>query len=82
MNLSPPIPWRDVPTGAVVLLDGVPRTVLVDPGHAGMAGVEGLPLFRPETDTVQLVVLDDADAVATLAAAGLNPEPIEENPSS
>lgn len=85
MNLSPPIPWRDVPVGAVVLLDQ-PRTVLAntvdrhglycevliegraEPAHVEADGPNGL---------VQLVLLDDADAVATLAAAGLNPEPVE-----
>jgi len=87
MNLSPPIPWRDVPIGAVVLLHGIPRRVLVNCtmlDGAGSALLEGVPemmIFSP-ADTVQLVLLDDADAVATLAAAGLHPEPIEEDPES
>lgn len=87
MNLSPPIPWRDVPRGAVVLY-GIPRRVLVKAPYLGAHGLrsvllEGVPPFVVNDDAgVQLVLLDDADAVANLAAAGLNPEPIEENPTT
>lgn len=82
MILSPPIPWALVPNGAVVLHLGVPRTVLVAPGPHGGDGVwlEGSPIpwyVAPGT-TVQLVLLDESDVVAALAAAGLNPEIIEE----
>ncbi len=80
MQLSAPIPWSLVPIGAVVMLDGAPRTLLSKtPGTGGVFTVlpEGLPGGNVlDRDTVQLVMLDDTDAVATLAAAGLNPEEI------
>jgi hypothetical protein len=81
MKLSAPIPWALVPVGAVVLAhDGVPRTVLVNTSIVTM--IEGLPpRFPTSRETVQLVVLDEADAIATLTAADLNPEPIEESGS-
>lgn len=71
------LPWSQVQPGMVVLLEGVPRTVLIaDSWHTFM--VEGAPPIYPEYGAMaELVLLDDADAVATLAAAGLNPEIIE-----
>ena len=82
MNVSPPIPWRDVPVGAVVLYGGTPRTVVANWENCGICLVllEGDPgsHYPRADDTVQLVLLDDADAVANLAAAGLTIEPIGE----
>lgn len=86
MILSEPIPWHDVPVGAVVLLDGVPRTVLLNepmypsfPGDSRVVLVEGriMPPTNSGLATVQLVMLDESDAVAALAAAGLNHEIID-----
>lgn len=82
MILSPPIPWRDVPVGAVVLLWGEPRTVsMVAPGVPLYAtlyfeGIPGAMMFSDDMRT-QLVMLDEADAVTALAVAGLNPEIID-----
>lgn len=82
MILSPPIPWRDVPAGAQVLIDGVPRTVIaIDRrGYPWFALTEGAgPMFiRPEV-TVQIVIMDEADAVTNLLAAGFTATPIEES---
>lgn len=83
MIISEPIPWSPVPPGAVVLLrDGdVPRLVLINAarldgaGWTLIEGVEGMTPYCPG-DLVRMVALDDHDAVATLAAAGLNPEEI------
>jgi hypothetical protein len=85
MKLSAPIPWSLVPAGAVVLLpDHTVRTVhavLTDKLVPYTVLMEGLPprLVDPNA-TVELVILDETDAVATLAAAGLNPEIIKETP--
>ncbi len=82
MRLSAPIPWHLVPAGAVVMLDGAPRTVLANRSSRTFTGgrellVEGLRPREVANDlTVQLVMLDAEDAVATLARAGLNPEEI------
>lgn len=81
MILSDPVPWSYVPVGAVVFFAGAPRTVLVaTPGTGGVLSLllEGLPPGNVlgYRDTVRLVTLDDSDAMTTLAAAGLNPEPI------
>ena len=78
MILSDPIPWCFVPPGAVVMLDG-PRTVLLNAVQldgTGLAFVESMaePMRYDHTQTVRLVMLDEGDALATLAAAGLNPE--------
>ena len=80
MKLSPPIPWSLVPDGAVVLWRGAPRRVLLSPGpNGGVAVLEGLnvPIYVLSGSMTQLVELDEADAVATLSAAGLNPEIID-----
>lgn len=90
MILSPPIVWRFVPVGAVVLLaDGdIPRRVIMNesihpgrPGDSRVVLIEGrsMPPTVGGLSTVRLVALDDADAVATLRAAGLNPEIIEQS---
>lgn len=78
MNLSPPVPWRTVPAGAVVLIGGVPRYVysntpeLTNFYHTVV--IEGDAPLRVDADaTVQLVALDVGDAIGALAAAGLNP---------
>lgn len=79
MRLSPPVPWRDVPRGAIVLY-GLPRRVLVnDPWQMQRTVLlENMPAIYPRAlDTVQLVLLDEADAIATLTEAGLNPEPLD-----
>ena len=80
MILSPPLPWGLVPAGAVVLIDGVPRTVLAAAHGTGLSTIflEGLPprTVDPASYT-QLVSLDDTDAIAAFAAAGLNPEVID-----
>lgn len=87
MRLSPPVPWRDVPRGAVVLFGGVCRTVLANrpsthaPGRERFLLLEGCAPSHAFSDgpygTVQLVLLDEADAITTLAAAGLNPEVLD-----
>lgn len=85
MKLSAPIPWSLVPAGAVVLLPGddTPRTVITvtSDRYGSMALLEGAatPRSAPPWERVQLVILDDTDAVAALAAAGLNPEIIGES---
>lgn len=82
MKLSPPIPWSLVPDGAVVLWRDAPRRVLLGPGPNGDAAwLEGLdvPMYVPPGSTTQLVELDEADAIANLAAAGLSPEIIDES---
>lgn len=92
--VSPPIPWRDVPAGAQVLIDGVPQTFLFTrPTVMGAhipewlyadlidIYVEGCTPPRctvREIDTVQIVIMDGADAVANLLAAGFTATPIEE----
>lgn len=81
MNVSPPIPWRDVPVGAVVLIDDTPRTVLANQDYEAhgwrLILAEGMGPFsvRPD-DTASLVLLDTADAVANLRGAGLTTEVI------
>lgn len=87
MNVSPPIPWRDVPTGATALIDDTPRRVLdiyaAVPSDWRIVLLEGcLPAQYYGADTVCLVLLDDADAAANLTAAGLTIEPIENGASS
>lgn len=91
MIVSPPLSWGSVPVGAVALIDGVPRTVLaVRPVVTGehlprqltadllTVLIEGIPPRTvKDTDLVQLAWLDDTDAIAALAAAGLNPEVID-----
>lgn len=77
MIVSPPISWSLVPSGAVVLWRGVPRRVLLGPGpHGDAAWLEGVdvPMYVPFGSMTQLVVIDEADAIANLTAAGLNPE--------
>jgi hypothetical protein len=90
MNVSPPIPWSDVPVGATVLDNGTPRQVLGNepllahplPGSTPrrVLLLEGLsaPLITYADATVSLVLLDDVDAVASLIGAGLTIEPIRE----
>jgi hypothetical protein len=82
MILSPPIPWSDVPAGAQVLIDGVPRTVLQNNPHRDWGRrvlAEGLgPQTYVNGAAVQLVIMDEADAVANLLAAGFTAAPIEE----
>jgi hypothetical protein len=92
MNVSPPIPWADVPVGATVLDHGTPRQVLGNEpftplGFRSMPGseprrvllLEGLdaPLITYADATVPLVLLDDIDAIGALVAAGLTIEPIQ-----
>lgn len=98
MNISPPIMWRDVPVGAVVLDHETPRAVLAndpisqfDPVATMMRlspaeswrGVllEGLdaPLIARADITTHLVLLDTADAVASLRAAGFTADIVEES---
>lgn len=87
MRLSPAVPWRDVMAGAIVLDHGIPRRV-IDRSHFVPTGsiaflLEGLDAPLVITDEfarepcVQLVLLEPADAIATLAAAGLNPEVLD-----
>lgn len=87
MNISPPIPWHLVPVGAVVLDHDTPRTVLgndpleygellyfrLSPAESWRAVLlEGMaPLIARADITTNLVTLDDTDAAAVLAAAGL-----------
>jgi len=86
MKLSQPIPWRDVPPGVVVLHFGKPALVVHrrnDPAYGTTHFmIEGHPEWIVTAEaavylTTQLVQLDDTDAVATLAAAGLHPEIID-----
>ena len=96
MNVSPPIAWRDVPVGAVVLDGGTPRTVLVNGPmpHAGVMALKlspaeswravlleglGAPLVARTDITTHLVLLDTADAVASLRAAGFTADIVEES---
>lgn len=84
MIIHPPTMWQHVPVGAVVLIGGVPRRVIANgpmfpsrPDDWRVILVEGCAM--PATlglHTVSMVTLDDADAMATLAAAGLHPEVI------
>jgi len=76
-----PIPWHAVTPGTVVLIDGIPRTVLaVHPvPHSGTVRIfaEGIALIdAPGTTFVQPVQLDETDAMITLFAAGFTPEVI------
>lgn len=77
MNISPPIAWRDVPVGAVVLdAAGVPRAVVGRWENLGthLFLLEGDPASHyfaaDDPSTTRLVLLDTADAVANLRAAG------------
>lgn len=99
MNISPPIAWRDVPVGAVVLDHETPRTVLANspinpavinatiglnlsPAESWRAVLlEGLgaPLIARADITTHLVLLDTADAVANLRAAGFTVDIVEES---
>lgn len=89
MILSDPVPWSCVPVGAVVLDGDTPRAVLANGPMPPMGRdipewiyadlrtvlLEGArPKEVRQIDTVQLVMLDESDAMATLAAAGLTPE--------
>jgi hypothetical protein len=79
----PPIPWSDVPSGAVVIdSNGTPRTVLANAaaGTEQAIYVEGLsPIALPREWPAYPVELDETDAIGNLYAAGLNPTPIEGN---
>jgi hypothetical protein len=83
VNVSPPVAWRDVPVGAVVLDDGTPRTVLHKAPSLGAHGLRTVllegrtPFVINDGAEVRMVALDDADALATLARAGLDPIIIE-----
>jgi len=81
MIIHPAKPWWTVVAGDVVLIGGTPHTIIgtsfgVEP--IGTAYVEGLPpLHVAPYSYVQPVILEPSDAVATLAAAGLDPEIID-----
>lgn len=81
--LGAPVPWCDVPEGAVVLLFDVPRTVIVNTGAVTadyrLVLLEGFGAARVYGhDRVQLVELDITDATLNLLAAGFTPVVIEE----
>jgi hypothetical protein len=87
MIITDPVPWSYVPVGAQVLLHGVPRTVLINaplypnsPDDSRVVLVEGIvsPPTISGLSTVQLVIMDEADAVANLQAAALTATPITE----
>lgn len=81
MRLLDPRPWHLIAPGAVVLIDGVPRTVL---GHddaltSRMVFAEGLqPIVVNPHSYVQPVELDDTDAIGNMLRAGLTVTPIRE----
>lgn len=81
---GPPRPWFTVPVGAVVLLgaDPVPRAVLAnDPIYPGRPGdsrvvlIEGvyMPPAVGGLSFVQVVELDEIDAMLNLFGAGFEP---------
>lgn len=83
MIVHPATWWQYIAVGTVVLIDGVPRRVIANgpihptfPHDERVVLLEGCP--PPPgilgVHLVQPVTLDDTDAMATLAAAGLNPE--------
>lgn len=75
------MPWSMVMPGMVVRWRDVDRMVshIIDTRSGCLAWLEGLEMPVPATpdQVAQVVTLGEADAVATLAAAGLNPEIIE-----
>jgi hypothetical protein len=78
--LSPPIPWSDVPAGAVAIIGGEPRLILSVMAWSSIEAVsvfaEGEPpLMFGRRDTTRL---DEADAMAALRAADFIVTPIEE----
>jgi hypothetical protein len=81
VNVSPPVPWARVLPGAVVLVDGRPKTVMInaqtpDPLTRGVLLEEGPPFTVLNTDRVPLVVLDLDDAIGNLLRAGFSLEPL------
>ncbi len=81
MIVGPPIPWHLVPVGAVALIDGTPRTVLVNlvTGDACLVFLEGgAPLTVHRGAPTNLVTLDDIDAIGNLINAGFTIEPVRE----
>lgn len=82
MRFLPPIPWRDVQTGTVVLdAGGMPRAVaanIIDIGDRRLVLLEGdpRPHYTAGAALVSPVELDESDAIGALYAAGLTPAPI------
>jgi hypothetical protein len=81
--LSDPIPWNDVPAGAVAIIGGEPRLILSVMAWSSIEAVsvfaEGEPpLVFGRRDTTRLALLDEADAMAALRAADFIVTPIEE----
>jgi hypothetical protein len=82
MRYLPPVPWRLIAPGTIVLIGGVPRVVHVVRGdvHGVTVFAEGIAPYRlPDPQPyAQPVLLDDTDAIGNLLRAGLTLTPIKE----
>ena len=87
MRYLPPIPWRAVVLGTVVLdRNGVARAVIGNmPGAPGQRLVllEGdpSPHYVGDETLISPIELDEADAAAVLRAAGLVATPVIDRPT-
>lgn len=86
MRYLPPVPWRNVRPGTVVLdRTGTPRAVLINWENLGTCFVllEGDPNshYVSADQPITPVELGTADAIGTLHTAGFTVTPIGDQPS-